>query len=276
LPQVSSQRPMALDENVGFIENQIKTFDAMREDARRVLVGKEQRLRAVRTRTDELREHIRALKKTLVSDGRLPSLASLQMRVNLGSRVRELKALQEEFRGYLGRLEALSTQWRELLGKIEGLRAGDLSDADEVKLQKLQRFMIDQLGQYRFRSLDPDSVRISPETYRPMHEGFDLGFNISASDMIRLIWAYLYGLLELARGEDTNHLGLLILDEPRQQQTDRVSFAEFARRAGQADPGQQQVIIATSEEESLLKEMLETAPHQYLPFTGKLLTRLGS
>jgi hypothetical protein len=267
---------MALDENVGFIENQIKTFGAMREDARRVFVGKEQRLRGVRARTDELRERIRTLKKTLVLDGRLQSLASLEERVNLSSRLRDLRALQDEFRGYVGELEALSAQWREVLAKIEGLKDRDLSEADEVKLQKLEGLTVDQLRQYRFSSLEPDSVRISQETYRPIHEGFDLGFNISASDMIRLIWAYLYGLLELARTDDTNHLGLLILDEPRQQQTDRVSFAEFARRAAQADPAQQQIIIATSEEESLLKEMLETAPHQYLPFTGKLLTRLGS
>jgi protein phosphatase len=106
--------------------------------------------------------------------------------------------------------------------------------------------------------------------YRPTYEGFDLGFNLSASDMIRTIWAYLYGLLEVARVSPTNHPGLLILDEPRQQQANRMSFALFAKRAAASRQARQQVIFLTSEDEDTVQEMLGSVEHKYINFAGQM------
>jgi hypothetical protein len=104
-----------------------------------------------------------------------------------------------------------------------------------------------------------------------MYEGFDLGFNLSASDMIRTIWAYLYGLMEVARTGETNHLGLLVLDEPRQQQADKVSFAQFAKRAAGTGAERQQVVFLTSEDPQTLAAMLTGVAHQYINFDGKMI-----
>jgi hypothetical protein len=145
----------------------------------------------------------------------------------------------------------------------------DTSEQDEGKLQALQASFVSQLDQYGFSSIKPASLlRISRETYRPTYEGFDLGFNLSASDMIRTIWAYLYGLMEVARISSTNHVGLLLLDEPRQQQADKVSFAEFAKRAAAAPAGQQ-VLFMTSEDPQTLAAMLQGVDHQYINFDWK-------
>jgi hypothetical protein len=152
----------------------------------------------------------------------------------------------------------------------------DTSEQDEAKLQLLQNSFISQLDQYGFSSIRPPSLlRISRETFRPTYEGFDLGFNLSASDMIRTIWAYLFGLLEVARVGDTNHLGILILDEPRQQRADKVSFAEFAKRAATTLEAGQQVLFLTSEDPETLSAMLEGTPHQYLNFDGKMIQPLA-
>jgi len=114
----------------------------------------------------------------------------------------------------------------------------------------------EQAKQYGFKSFPVDSLTISHDTYRPTREGFDLGFEISASDNIRLIWAYLTALLELARKFDTNHLGLLIFDEPRQQAAKDVSFAELLKRASDSKIFHQQVIFATSEPKQQLEKSL--------------------
>jgi hypothetical protein len=82
------------------------------------------------------------------------------------------------------------------------------------------------------------------------------------------------GLLEVDREEQTNHLGLLLLDEPRQQQADKVSFAEFAKRASDASKFSQQVIFMTSEDETTVQAMLASAKYQYRSFSGKMIQPL--
>jgi len=72
---------------------------------------------------------------------------------------------------------------------------------------------------------------------------------------------------------ETNHLGLLILDEPRQQETAKISFAEFLKRASGAAQFQQQVIFATSETEANLREILVDVPHTCHSFAGKIIKR---
>jgi hypothetical protein len=78
----------------------------------------------------------------------------------------------------------------------------------------------------------------------------------------------------VSRAFESNHLGLLLLDEPRQQQTDKVSFAEFAKRASSARDHQEQVIILTSEDEDTLASMLRGIEYQYLVFDQPLIQPL--
>ena len=117
-------------------------------------------------------------------------------------------------------------------------------------------------------------LSISEDTYLPTYEGFDLGFDLSASDMIRTIWSHRLGLLEVARRFDNRHAQLLVFDEPRQQSTDPLSFTALFRRAGTAAAFGQQVIFATSEPEDSVQGMLRGVPHQYLGFKGKMVQRL--
>ncbi|WP_332768630.1 hypothetical protein [Phenylobacterium sp.] len=55
-----------------------------------------------------------------------------------------------------------------------------------------------------------------------VQQGYEIGFETSASDAIRLKWAYQLGLLELGHQHPTHHPGMLLLDEPRQQSSSRV------------------------------------------------------
>lgn len=96
--------------------------------------------------------------------------------------------------------------------------------------------------------LPPDSLSISRDSFRPEHERFDFEVNNSASDLIRMIWAYVNGLVEVSRSFATNHPGLLIMDEPKQQGAHRGDLGSFLHRLASAGGYGQQVIITTSEE----------------------------
>lgn len=110
---------------------------------------------------------------------------------------------------------------------------------------------------YGFSSFSPDKLEISRETYLPTREGFDIGFDTSASDGIRLIWSYLLSLFKLSNDIETNHPKLVVFDEPRQQEANKFSFTTLLKSASEICIGGGQVILATSEESSVIKESLQ-------------------
>jgi ABC-type ATPase involved in cell division len=113
-------------------------------------------------------------------------------------------------------------------------------------------------------------------SYKPTREGFDVLHDVSASDNIRVIAAYLTALLELAREFKTNHPGLLILDEPRQQNMKWGHFAKILERLAAAGRHGQQVIVATSDQHQRFAELApELLSNRVdVPFETPLLTKL--
>lgn len=104
----------------------------------------------------------------------------------------------------------------------------------------------------------------------------DLQFDLSASDTIRTIWAYRLALLEVARTFTTNHLGLLMLDEPRQQSTEPVGFKSFFAEASRSAASGQQVIVVTSEESIMVTALLAHIPHTRIEISERMLVLDGA
>lgn len=273
LPLEVSENPMSIEENIKFIQSQITTFDRMRLNTVHVKEAKEKQLNSIRDEVDGIRSQIRALKQTLISDGRIPSIAALRERIILEERTRISEKIQEEFELCLDRFSDLSSEWKSIQERRIQLPKGDLSKSDKEKLDILRKLFIEQVKLYDLSSINPDSLQISEDSYKPILEGFNLIFDLSASDNIRTIWAYLTALLELSREVQTNHLGLLIFDEPRQQETAKISFAKFLKRASSAIQYQQQIIFLTSETDANLSHILSEI-HNYQNFTGKIIKRI--
>ena len=113
-----------------------------------------------------------------------------------------------------------------------GLPKGALSDRDEKKISDLQLSFRNQLIGYKMGSVDPHELNISRDYYQPEIAGLNLGADVSGSDLIRMQWAYLLGLLEVGiSSADSNHPGLLIMDEPQQQSVEESSFRAMLRYA---------------------------------------------
>ncbi len=270
LPQERSATPMTLEENIAFIRDQIATFARMRRDALEVLEAKEHERSAISDRIHEVSQQIRALKRTLNSDGRIPSVAAVREHVALDEAAERLQKSLEEFESYLGDLRDLSQEWIVVNGRLKSLADAQLSDMDEKKLACLENSFISQLESYSFSSFLMEHLAISRESYRPTRDGYEIGLT-SASDTIRMIWAYLLGLIEVDRQFHTNHLGVLVFDEPRQQGAEKLSFGALLHRAAETIVSCQQVIFATSEDRDLLNKLLEAVTCNLIAFDGKIL-----
>jgi hypothetical protein len=273
LPQSGSSAPMSFEDNIKYISGQIGAFTAMLRDSDRVLNARRRSITAMRARIQDLSSNIRAYKQTLVSADGNASPADVRERMTLETNLQMCRSMEQQLEEALTILDTLAQEFAEYSAAFEKLK-GDVSEQDEAKLQTLQASLVSQLDQYGFSSIKPASLlRISRETFRPTYEGFDLGFNLSASDMIRTIWAYIYGLMEVSRVSQTNHLGLLVLDEPRQQQANKASFVEFAKRAATAAQAGEQIIFLTSEDPETLSTMLSGVEHQYIDYGESKMIR---
>ncbi|MDH6464925.1 uncharacterized protein with PIN domain [Micromonospora sp. A200] len=266
--------PMSIDESVQFIEQQLDAFRGMRADAERLVSATQAKLGRMQERGAGVRAQIRSLKDSLASPSTTPSIAAVAQKIRLEDQIEALERVSVGLVGMLERFAELSRRWVANRSELAALSEQNLSGDDVAKLDFLRRSLVDQLRLYGFESLTPESIEISPETYRPVHEGFDLGFDLSASDMIRVIWAYLLAFLETGAKYRTNHPGLLILDEPRQQETNQLSFSALLRRAAQDGEQGAQIIFATSADPGSLEESLVGLPHHLIPFApGRRVVR---
>ncbi|MEU5914324.1 hypothetical protein [Micromonospora sp. NPDC047527] len=268
-----TENPMSEEQNITFIEQEVRSFRAMQQDADRLTDALRVRVQTLRQSAALARAQIRDIKDSLVAPSSTPSPAEIAARIRLEAQLQALEKLRNEAEGVEDVLRGIATQWatnRRLLSEIGRDR---LSPTDKAKIGELGSSFQRQLDLYGFRSLSSADIRISEETYRPTHDGFDLGFDLSASDMIRSIWAYLLSLAMLGRSYETNHLGFLALDEPRQQEVEYPDFVSFIRRLAEVSGVGLQVLVATSEEESRVRDMLAGRRHTLIsvPPRQKLL-----
>ena len=270
LDETSRGRVMGVDETINYLEAQADLTKTVIASTRASLDAREARLEALARRSADIRSKIFALRTDLTGGSTVVSNAEAL----LASR-RELEmyeTTEETFSVALDDFNTLSEEWRTTESELRKFRLTELSDDDRRKLDSLQNEFRDQLSSYGFQSLRPNSLTISQDTYQPAHEGYDPAFESSASDVIRIIWAYLLSLRRVSEDLDLNHPGLVIFDEPRQQMASEISFRELLRRAA-ANSGQ--VVFATSETGQKLADMLEGLDHHTIDFDGKILQPLA-
>lgn len=251
-----TQHPMSIDENIRYIQQQLATFNGSREDYVRVTTAIDLRLQNLAREIRAERRSIRAAQETLVSPNSSPSVSDISTRLSSQHRLSSLVDASADISRLKESLAQVETRFHEQGRLLRDVRGDELSDSDKAILRKVERSMVMQLDAYGFKSIEPSQVEISKVTYRPNHEGFDLGFDLSASDMIRVIWAYLFALLDAGSGPEGNHLGLLIFDEPKQQDTAKESYRSLLQHALKASESGAQVIFATSESSTSLRSMV--------------------
>lgn len=265
-------RPMmTVEQNIAYIRQQMQIVDAARLRAAAEIDFTTDLQNAARRAIAETRAEIRALRDALVRAQGVPSAADVQRRLTLERRQEDLEAAEIEVGALRDDLRAIARRASENRASLAALPAAGLSASDEVTLRTLESSFLDQLQKYQPQSLPVGDLGISRDSYLPAAGNVDLAFEISASDGIRLVWAYLLGLLETARAAHTNHPGLVVFDEPRQQSAGDRSLQMLLARAATAKAAGQQVLFATSEPRDRLEPMLNGLTVQYLPIDTRLL-----
>ena len=246
---------MGIEENVRFIESQMQLYRAVASSTESSVNELRLKARATTEEINELRARLRVIQDTLISPGSLPSVAALTDRLALEQRIRELEALSEQVSNLIEDLAETAGDFKAKQVERARLPRTDFSPSDVSKLDEANTLLRQYLQQFGFTTFTPDDISLSNDNYKPyvtirrdnLEAEAELGFQMSASDSIRMKWAYLLSFFQLARAANTNHPGFLIFDEPRQQEADRMSFNSLIRLSAERAGQDRQIIVATSE-----------------------------
>lgn len=271
LSQGTLESVMSIEDNIEYLSAQRKVFKRLVD--RSVAIIRELDLELVTT-GEEARSksaRLRALKSDLIAPSHAASAAFIEERLRLEQELTRISDTIARFELQLTALHEQARAWRDMLAERADLPEARLSDEDVGKLSKLEASIRSQLVKYGFRTFPAKDLTVSQDSYRPEKEGFEIGFELSASDSVRLKWAYQLGLLDVSHGSTTNHPGLVVFDEPRQQEAAEASVAGLLSEASRIANGRSQILIATSEDLSKVKGFLEGIECQLLVFDGKMI-----
>lgn len=274
LSQEALSAVMPVSDNIEYIRSQKRLFEDI---LARELADESERRDHLSSMSRQLADYyaqIRLLRSELVAPGSNPSAAVIEERIRAEARMRELESLQAIIDDAIDRFRGLQEAYAALLKERTQIPKEKLSQQDRDKLSRLTGLVQSCADDFGFSTFSPSDLSISEDTYRPEKEGFEIGFETSASDAIRLKWAYQLGLLELANEKSTNHPGMLVFDEPRQQSSSRPSFRNLLIRAADAKKRSQQVIFSTSEDIGTLKAIIAAIDCSKVVFPGYILQKI--
>jgi hypothetical protein len=274
--EVASGTVSSIAENIALLDAERVTLLSMQGAAQERSAHLAESVHAAEADLASARDQVRLLRDELVGPSKAPSLSQVQERLTLEGRLRGAEAVKDVCAASEEEIDELSVRLDGVRARRAGLGEAAASSADAAILAAFRDSFQKQIEAYGLRSVRPSEVTIDERTLLPVTDGFELSFDltlgISASDAIRTKWAYHTALFEIASAQLGGHnLGMLVLDEPRQQETDHRSLAAFLDRLNK-DRGLGQVIYATSDTGNILTGLLENIPHTTIPaFTPRLL-----
>jgi hypothetical protein len=243
---VGKSAPMSLDDNIVFLKNQLDFFKSIKSSNAQKLKEIEADYSLVKSKIEYEQEIVDVVRSEFEDiDGQIKMIIREKILAESSLKdVQKLKATQAEINN---RLSSLHSLW---LSSSESLRKLKSEGSDSNKGKVVGRFvsiMRKNLETFRFNYADIQSISISLQTLRPEQEGYDIVAETSASDYIRIIWAYTLTLMEIASNdENIKHGGFVVFDEPRQHETSKISFANLIDKASDSLRYGGQVIFATS------------------------------
>lgn len=243
-----------VDETIALLNAQITTTQRMRVRTQATADEANSAYAALQRQADQLRAQIRAHESDLVAPDSAPREGEIARRVTIQLRLDDLSRATAAFAERVMRLEQTAGLLAQARGAFSELPSG-IPESDIARLEELKRLMRSRLSATNFDSYPVSEVSLDQDSLRPGRAGFDVDTDVSASDVVRVKTAYLDAVRCL--GEEVGrHPGLLVLDEPRQQDIQEADFAAMLRYLANADVDGGQVIVTSATPIEDLQSML--------------------
>ncbi|WP_326722099.1 hypothetical protein OHT59_24440 [Streptomyces sp. NBC_00243] len=273
--ELSSGAPvLSTSESAALVDQQIHTITTIINDAERSARTNEAIRGTLEREAGEIRARIRAIQADL--EGHVPraSIAQIQRRIVEEARLQELVRLRDNAQATCNDL--IDAQRRAVIIKTELDSFGDeeFSAGDLHKFDVWQRDLRTLLSAFRFGVFSPAEIAIDPQTMRPTHAQGDLGFQGSASDGLKMRWAYMLSLVQSSSATGGCHPGLLLLDGPRMYDVEASAMKPFLQQcAALPIKGRKaQIILTLSEDPVVIAEWLSGYEYKIINIEDRLLS----
>lgn len=267
-PVLSTAKSAAL------VSQQLQTVSNVIDDATASARSNSAARSALEQEAAEIRAHIRAVQSDLEAEAPNVSIARLQEKLVAENRYRELVRLRDSAQVVVNDLLATQRRARVLKAELDSLGDEVLTNRDTRKLQSWQKSLQEFLTSFGFSVFAPAEITIDPQAMRPAHGESDLGFQGSASDGLKLRWAYLLSLVQASAAVGGCHPGLLLLDGPRMYDIGPTAMRAFLRSCSHlpGEGGQAQVILTLSESRSVIEDWLSGCNFRIVDIEERLLS----
>jgi len=264
---------MTIEQNIRHLEEQKKMLEftlnsrkKSKNDMQKEREGIESKLQTLRRLANSLRSDLNTTTDTDASE------ALMLKKIEISNRIGDLSKLSSSMKLHIEKLEELSNEWNEYLDQKGKLPSKDISADDVDKINSLKMQFIANLKRYGYKSLSSfDGIDISRDSLLPTIDGFDMKYDSSASDNVRVIWAFTMALLQVSIDKNGNHPKLLIIDEPAQQSIISEDMGSFIDSTTELE-GKCQIITAITLNSVELLDIvnrLEADSYQKIDVVGK-------
>ena len=273
-------QPMSIDENVKYLTSQRKMVS-------NYLVGIENSLKKLGQRAKSISDEIADKRRLCVSikkDIKASSTVNetdIRRRLELEIQVERLSKAIEKIEASLTNLESISIELKAAQKSLAKLPSLDKSATDLGKQKKFQAFFRKNAGSFGYETVPVSDIEIHIDTLLPYLSGLELRevntsirSDSSASDFVRLIWAYLLSLHQVSHETNGNHIGLLVFDEPAQHSMGVTSMNSLLKTMSEQTNLQSIVAASFEESDDKFKEAVEGVSHRFISVGHKLLKPL--
>ena len=216
----TASKSMSIEENIRHLEEQKKMLKFTLSSREKSLDKISKEKEDVETRLQSLRRLAYTIRSDIFTTTDTEDSETIMLkRIDISNRIERLSKLKISVSTLVEELMQVSGEWNIYLDQKSKLPKSNITESDNEKIALLRKKFIENLSRYHYRSLSSlEEIDISMESsLLPTIDGFDMKFDSSASDGVRVIWAFTLALLQVSIEKGGNHPGMIIFDEPAQQ-----------------------------------------------------------
>ncbi|MCG3743185.1 hypothetical protein EXA18_06735 [Vibrio cincinnatiensis] len=228
--------PMTLEENIAHLDNQKKMTQSLIDGLTKSVEKDKNQLLTINRKVTELRQELVSLRRDIKSTNSVTE-ADIRHKIITETRQQEISQIDQKVDNALNELVALSANYRAVNNQISSLSEYQFTRHDLNKIKVFATNFKELAKKFGYRSADVDEIEVKKETLLPYLQDIELREQVdtpteklnrkassstdiktdsSASDFVRLIWAYLISLYKASANTRGNHMGILLFDEPAQ------------------------------------------------------------
>lgn len=270
-------QPMSIDENVRYLDSQKKMVS-------RYILGLEKTITKLESQAREYSENVSdkravclSFKKQIRLSGNAEE-ADLRVKLQLELKVESLLKAERIINSSVSNLVNFSNEFRNIKAELAGLPERKSSAEDVKKYNKFQNHFRSYASLFGYKSAPTSDIEINRDTLFPYLAGLelrevntDIKSDSSASDFVRLIWAYLLALYSASEELGGNHPGLVLLDEPGQHSMGVTSVNALLTNISKQRNIQGVVAASFDESDEVFDESVHGVNHHLIECGYKLL-----